>query len=66
MSFITWEMAFPIGVILLGLALAWGLLRYKSRNKAIDRVSEDATRAQYADPESYGRKEQGFREQLKD
>lgn len=66
MSFMTWEMAFPIGVILLGLALAWGLLRYKTRNKANDRVSEEATRAEYSDPAGYARREESFRDQVRD
>lgn len=64
-SFITWELAFPVGVILLGLALAWGLFRYRTRNKANDRITEEATRQEYDHPASYGRREEALRDQVR-
>lgn len=66
MSFITWEMAFPIGVIVLGLALAWGLLSYKSPGSTDDRMSEKARRAQYSDPRGSDQKQRDLRARLKD
>lgn len=64
MSFISWELAFPIGVLLLGLALAFGLWRYKTRNKANDPLTEEATRQEYDHPGSYAGREQSLRDQL--
>ncbi|WP_369062001.1 hypothetical protein ABOZ73_07470 [Caulobacter sp. 73W] len=61
---LTWEMAFPIGVILLGLALAYGLLRYKTRNKANDNITEEATREEYSHPATYDEREGQLRDRL--
>ena len=43
-NFFSWETAWLVGVVLLGAAIAWGLLQYRTRNKANDRVTEEATR----------------------
>ena len=60
---IAWEMLFHIGWVLLGLALAYGLWKYYTRNKANDPITEQATREQYEHPKSYDNER---REELKD
>ena len=46
------EALFGVGIVLLGLGLAWGLWRYYTRNRANDPVTEEATRQNYQRPES--------------
>jgi hypothetical protein len=58
---IAWELAWPLGALLLGLGLAYGLWRYHTRNRANDPITEEATRELYKHPETYDRK----REELK-
>lgn len=41
-----------IGVVLLGLALAWGLTQNRRRNRRLDPVTDQATRALYNEPSS--------------
>ena len=60
---LAWEMLFHIGWVVLGLALAYGLWKYYTRNKANDAVTEQATREQYEHPESYDNER---REELRD
>ncbi|RYG89273.1 MAG: hypothetical protein EON59_01720 [Alphaproteobacteria bacterium] len=50
---LSWELAWPIGIALLGLAIAYGVWRYHSRNKANDAITEAATRELYKHPETY-------------
>lgn len=66
MPSLSWELAFPIGVILLGLAVAWGLLRNRTRNKANDALTEEATREEYSHPQTYGQREEALRSRLRD
>jgi len=40
----SWESLWIGGIIVLGLGLAWGLLQYKLRHRANDKVTEEATR----------------------
>jgi hypothetical protein len=47
------EAFFGIGGAILGFALAWGLFRNQSRNRANDRVGDAAAREQYQHPNSY-------------
>lgn len=49
----SWETAFPIGVAILALALAYGLYRYATRNRANDRITEEAARELREDPDAY-------------
>ena len=62
---LSWELAYPLGVLVLFGALAWAAIRYHTRNKANDKVTEAATREQYTRPDRYPSEEQGFRDQLK-
>jgi hypothetical protein len=41
-----------VGVLVLGLAIAWGLLRYQTRNRALDPLTEAATREEYEHPDA--------------
>ena len=47
MDGIAWESMWHIGALLLGLVLAFAAFRYITRNKSIDRVTEQATREEY-------------------
>lgn len=58
---LTWEIAWPLGALALFIALAYGAWSYHTRNKANDRVTEEATRELYKHPDTYDRK----REELK-
>jgi hypothetical protein len=53
------------GALALGGVLLYGLVRYHTRNRANDRISEAATRAEYQDPQSYDQQRARFNEQLK-
>lgn len=61
----TWELAWPIGALALGIALAYGLWSYSTRNRANDRVTEDATRELYKHPETYDRKREALKQQIR-
>jgi len=50
---IGWEMLWPLGTLLLGLGIAYGMWRVHTRNKANDAVTEAATREQYDNPKTY-------------
>lgn len=56
------EMLWGLGALLLLAALIYGVIQYRTRNRANDPVSEEAAKALYDDPDGYDRK----REQLKD
>jgi hypothetical protein len=51
-----YELLWGIGVVVLLLALAWGVARYRSRNRANDQIAEQATHELYTDPEHYDEK----------
>jgi hypothetical protein len=42
-----------VGAVLLGLVLAWGILRNRRRNRANDPIGDAAAREQYKHPNSY-------------
>jgi hypothetical protein len=50
------EVLWVIGTVLLGLAIAWGVMWNKGRNRANDRVTEEATHELYADPDNYDKR----------
>ncbi|OYW93744.1 MAG: hypothetical protein B7Z13_06440 [Caulobacterales bacterium 32-67-6] len=52
---LSWEVMFPIGAALLGLAIAYGLFRYSRRDRRNDSLSEQATREVYQHPERANR-----------
>jgi hypothetical protein len=57
-----WEILFGVGALLLLAALVYGMIAYKTRNKANDRITEAATREEYRHPNRYAA---GGRESLK-
>ena len=50
---LSWEILWPIGTVLLAAALVYGLVSYYRRDKSNDRITEQATREQYENPEGY-------------
>jgi hypothetical protein len=59
------EMLWGLGLVVLALALAWGLLQNRRRNRANDRITEEATREQYSDPAHYQEKQEELRRQVR-
>jgi hypothetical protein len=57
-----WELVFAAGTLILALAIIYGFVQYKRRNKANDAVTAEGTRELYADPAAYM---DGQREELK-
>lgn len=47
------EVFWPVGAALLLAALVYGMIQYKSRNRANDRVTEKAAKRLYDDPAAY-------------
>jgi hypothetical protein len=47
------EVLYAIGTLILGVAIAWGVMWNMGRNRANDRVTEKATHDLYADPDHY-------------
>lgn len=47
------EIGFFIGAVMLGVALAFGILQNRRRNRANDPVTEAAVREQYRDTDAY-------------
>lgn len=58
------ELLFGVGIVVLGLALAWGLWSYYTRNRANDAVTEEATRQSYQRPDSYAEDKPGLEDRL--
>ena len=48
-----YELSWGVGILALLAALVWGIVQYKTRNRANDRITEQATAAQYKDPDHY-------------
>lgn len=47
------ELAYISGGVILGIAIAYGYIQYKTRNRRNDPVTEAATRSLYDHPETY-------------
>lgn len=47
------EIFYGIGVVVLAVGIAWGVLRNKHLNRANDQVTEAATKEAYEHPETY-------------
>ncbi|MDO8411110.1 MAG: hypothetical protein Q7S93_13735 [Phenylobacterium sp.] len=62
---LSWELLYPVGAALLGLAIVFGLLRYYRRDRRNDAVTEAATREEYQHPERYERTEDEFRDKVR-
>jgi hypothetical protein len=62
---LSWELLFGVGVVAVFGALVWGMVQSKTRNKANDRITEQATAAQYKDPDTYAEKRAELNKQIK-
>lgn len=60
-----WESLWHVGVGVLLLALVYGFWRYKTRNKANDPVTEEATRELYDDPEHYEENREALKKDIR-
>ncbi|GGD14941.1 hypothetical protein [Aquisalinus flavus] len=49
----TAEIPYGIGIIILLIALIWGATHYRLRSRRSERLSEEATREMYEEPERY-------------
>jgi hypothetical protein len=64
-TLMSWEIIYPIGALLVLAAIAYGAIQYKTRNRANDRVTEEATREQYAHPETYNDRREELKKKLR-
>ncbi|HMP62175.1 MAG TPA: hypothetical protein PKA17_03625 [Phenylobacterium sp.] len=62
---LSWELLYGLGALFIALAIAYGLMRNRGRNKANDAITEQATREEYQHPERYERTEDEFRERVR-
>ena len=46
----SYEILYGLGALILAIAIAWGVIQYNRRNKALDRLTEHATREEYDRP----------------
>lgn len=59
------ELFYILGAVVLGAALAYGMMQSSKRNRANDRVSDEASRALYNDPDGYEQKEKELNKEVK-
>lgn len=62
---LSWELLYGLGALFIALAIAYGLMRNRGRNKANDAITEQATLEEYQHPERYERTEEEFRERVR-
>jgi hypothetical protein len=53
MRFFSWEVFFGIGALLVLAAITWGAITNSRRNKANDKVTEEAAKALQEHPDTY-------------
>jgi len=49
----SWEIFYGLGALALAAVVAYAMWRNKTRNRANDRITEEATRQEYQHPDSY-------------
>jgi hypothetical protein len=59
------EVGYGLGAALLLAGLAWGYVSYRTRNRANDRITEAATRAEYKEGEKYPERRQALNKQIR-
>lgn len=60
------EALYILGILLVAGAVAYGVMRSRTRNKANDPIREEAVRQSYEDPEGYAKGgEERLRKQVK-
>jgi hypothetical protein len=57
--------ASALGVIILGVALGYGIVANRHRNRANDAVSEKAAREMYKHPDTYDQRREDLKKQLR-
>ena len=58
------EILWGVGAMALFVVLIYGMIQYKTRNRANDRVSEAATKALYDDPGRYPEKRDALKQDV--
>lgn len=58
------EMLWGVGALLLLVALIYGMIQYRTRNRANDPVSEKATKALYDDPDGFDAKRETLKNEI--
>jgi len=59
------EILWGIGIVLLLIALIWGVRQSRTRNRANDRIAEEATHQEYSDPAHYPQKQRNLEKQTR-
>jgi hypothetical protein len=59
------EYLWGIGIIVLLVALGWGFVQYKRRNRANDRLAEEGARELYDDPDHYDQHRKELEKQVR-
>ena len=54
-SFFAWEMVYPIATLILLIALVYGLMQYRRRNRASDETAQKVVRDRYEHPEKWSK-----------
>ncbi|MEW6392772.1 MAG: hypothetical protein AB1542_20495 [Pseudomonadota bacterium] len=58
------ELLWGVGTVLLLLALIYGVIQYRTRNRANDPVSEKAAKTLYDDPDGYDAKREALKDEV--
>jgi hypothetical protein len=61
----SWEIFFGLGALVLAAAVLWAMRRNVTRNRANDRLTEQATHEEYAHPEAYDRTQKDLERQVR-
>lgn len=59
------ELLYGVGALLLAAALVWGIVQYRTRNKANDALTEAATREEYDHPDTYEQEQDDFKKKVR-
>lgn len=59
------ELLYGVGALLLAAALVWGIVQYRTRNKANDPLTEAATREEYDHPDRYQQEQDDFKKRIR-
>lgn len=54
-SFLAWELVYPIGTLVLLIAMVYGFVQYRRRNRANDRTADRVVRDRYEHPEKWSK-----------
>jgi uncharacterized membrane protein len=54
-SFFAWELVYPIATLALLIAMVYGAVQYRKRNRANDRRADEVVRDRYEHPEKWNK-----------